>query len=49
MCKKLLIVLLFISIFSVGNINAKEVKICDDIGEWPPFSYFQRDSEGNAR
>jgi len=48
MYKKLLTVLFFISFLCVGSINAKEVKICDDIGEWPPFSYFERDTAGDA-
>lgn len=48
MSKKIFSIILYISLLCVISINAKEVKICDDIGEWPPFSYFERDSEGNV-
>ena len=32
----------FILISLTSTINANEVKICDDKGEWAPFSYFER-------
>ncbi len=43
MYQKKLTVLLFLSLLLITNtINAKEVKICDDISEWPPYSYYER-------
>ncbi len=48
MSKKLLTLFLYTSLLCLSNVNAKDVKICDDIGEWPPFSYFQRDATGNV-